>query len=155
MTDIRRSEDYDAVARRLVETKHPETGQPIFRTFMDLLVFSAMVGLSTGTRLKAGSTSLTVPESVFANRNMDGAIFLVALANTKDPNSLREKNDLSSFSVFEEFANGGLKVISDWLADNPSDISGDRTLLIKIREAMTASREAAAVDERELDNLRF
>ena len=56
-------------------------------------------------------------------------MFLIGLAETKDVDCLREENEDSLVSLFEEYADGGLEVLAEWLKETPSDPAGDRAIL--------------------------
>ena len=56
-------------------------------------------------------------------------LYLIALAEKRDVDILREENEDKMIQVFEEYANGGLQVLTDWLREHPEDPNGDRALL--------------------------
>jgi dnd system-associated protein 4 len=56
-------------------------------------------------------------------------LYLIGLAETKDVDCLRVENEDSLVTIFEEYANGGLSTLEDWLLETPSDPHGDRAIV--------------------------
>jgi dnd system-associated protein 4 len=131
MRTIKRNSAFDQTVRRLAEAPHPTTKQAIFPTFRDLLCFAATLGFETGTHLPLDSKSDDfVEKRVFERDDLSvDLLYLIALAHTKDVDILRDENEDKIVQIFEEYANGGLQVITDWLREHPEDPSGDKALL--------------------------
>jgi hypothetical protein len=55
--------------------------------------------------------------------------YLLGLAVTKDVDCLREDNEEQLVTIFEEYADGGLCTLEDWLRETPSDPHGDRAII--------------------------
>jgi dnd system-associated protein 4 len=131
MRTIKRNSSFDQIARRLGEVAHPISKQPIFQTFRDLLCFCAVLGFETGTRLKLDSkTDDFVDRRVFEKDDLSvDLLYLIALAETRDIDILRDENEDKMIEIFEQYANGGFQVLTDWLREHPEDPNGDKALL--------------------------
>jgi dnd system-associated protein 4 len=123
MRTIKRNSSFDQIARRLGEVAHPISKQPIFQTFRDLLCFCAVLGFETGTRLKLDSkTDDFVGRRVFEKDDLSvDLLYLIALAETRDIDILRDENEDKMIEIFEQYANGGFQVLTDWLREHPED----------------------------------
>lgn len=139
MRDIRRPDSLEPIVERLTSAKLTETQTPLFSTIMDLLIFSAGVGRAQGRRTPVASSGRGVPYRIFENNQTEGFIFLIALSETKDSALLVSDNDDEIARIFEEYAAGGLEIISTWLNECPSDISGVQTLLAKLQNVVGAA----------------
>lgn len=131
MRTIKRNSLFDQTVRRLADAPHPTTKQPIFPTFRDLLCFSAALGFEMGRKLPvdAGAGDF-VDGRVFAKDDLSmDLLYLIALAENRDVDILREENEDKMIQVFEEYANGGLQVMTEWLKEHPEDPNGDKALL--------------------------
>ena len=138
MRDIRRLDSTEATVERLTNPKFSETGEAVFKTIMDLLIFAAGVGFSTKRSSQVPSSGKAVPYRVFKNNEKDGYLFLLALAAKGNSECLASDDDDMVAQVFEEYAAGGLEEITDWLNDNPIDSSGVQSLIAKIQSKIEA-----------------
>jgi len=131
MRTIKRNSSFDQIVRRLADAAHPTTKQPIFPTFRDLLCFSAVLGFETGTQLKLDPKSDDfVDGRVFVKDDLSmDLLYVIALAKKRDVEIVREENEDTMVQIFEQYANGGLQVLSDWLKEHPEDPDGDKALL--------------------------
>ncbi len=131
MRTIKRNSSFEQTVRRLGDLPHPTTKQPIFPTFRDLLCFAATLGFETSTRLSLDSKADDfVDGRVFGKDDLSmDLLYLIALAEKREIDILREENEDKMIQVFEEYANGGLQVLTDWLREHPEDPNGDRALL--------------------------
>ena len=139
MRDVRRPDAFEPLVERLTTPKLTETGVPVFQTIMDLLIFCSALGFAVQRRIPVPSSGKAVPFRIFENNQKDGYIFLVALAEKKQPSALATENDDETVRTFEEYAAGGLDELSAWLAENPADISGVQTLITKIQAKIPIS----------------
>jgi dnd system-associated protein 4 len=133
MRDVRRPDAFEPLVDRLTSAKLTDNGQPVFQTIMDLLIFAASVGLMSRRRVLVPASGKAIPIRIFQNNEKDGYIYLVALAEKKDGSMLSPESDDEIVKTFEEYAAGGLEEIGSWLMENPTDISGVRTLVEKIQ----------------------
>jgi dnd system-associated protein 4 len=136
MRDIRRPDNLEPIVERLTSGDFTETGIPVFPTIMDLLIFAAGVGFNHNRRVPVPSTGRAIPIRIFENNQKDGYLHLVALAKKEDPTVLTTDFDDETVKMFEEFAAGGLEIISDWFSNSPSDSSGVETLLAEMQRLM-------------------
>jgi dnd system-associated protein 4 len=133
MRDVRRPESLEPVVERLTDPKFTDTGEAIFTTIMDLLVFASGIGLHLKRRTPVPSSGKGIPIRIFENNQNDGYIYLVALADKREPTILATENDDEIVKIFEEYAAAGLEEIALWLRENPTDISGIQTLIAKLQ----------------------
>ena len=131
MRTIKRTGDSEAVVKKLANSSHPLTGQPIFPTYRDLLCFCAVLGFEhENMKPLEGSLVDFVDGRVFSNHETAvDLLYLIALAQTQDMFILREDNEEKAVEIFEAYANGGVQILSDWLKDMPADLNGDKAIL--------------------------
>jgi dnd system-associated protein 4 len=131
MRNIRRSSRHNSTVDLLAEAKQKDSGLTIFPTLRDLLCFSAVLGYQL--ERKGPLVEPFVPfvdARIFENEpQAPELMFLIGLAVTKDVDCLREENEESLVSLFEEYADGGLEVLAEWMKETPSDPAGDRAIL--------------------------
>ena len=152
---IRRLERFGATVRRLVEDPHPATGSGIFSTFRDLACFAAVLGYNEGRERKVeGPSEVLVDGRIFSNSEAAvDFLYLIGLAATQDQAVLLDQDDQMARlnDAFEAYVNGGLEILTEWLAGDPGDQHGDRAILSAMREkgmlddaAATANLEAVS-----------
>ncbi|PSH04046.1 MAG: DNA phosphorothioation-associated protein 4 [Acidobacteria bacterium] len=131
MRTIRRAKSVANVVARLADAQHPTTRQPIFGTFRDLLCFAAALGFEESRRVPLGKDT-----DDFVDRrpleNSDSTIdlmYLLALATTRNVDILRDESEEEVSLIFEEYANGGLEILAEWLKEKPEDINGEKAIL--------------------------
>ena len=131
MRTIKKNTDFDHIVRRLADTPHPATKQPIFPTFRDLLCFAAVLGFEMDSKMPIQNQSDTfVDGRVFERDDLSmDLMYLIGLADSNDVDILREDNEDKLANIFEQYANGGLRVIGEWLLEHPEDTSGDKALV--------------------------
>lgn len=102
-----------------------------FKTIAELLCFSAFVGLNAKKRLAVKSEKRGEPVdlTIFENAQLDRHIWALNIFEENDKAALSDHN--MCIEVFEEYANGGLKIIDDKLKNNPRD-TGVETILLMI-----------------------
>jgi dnd system-associated protein 4 len=143
MRDIKRPDEFESVVERLTDSRNSEVGVAFFATIMDLLIFAAAIGLACKTRQTVAPGGKIVPFRIFENNQKDGFVYLLALAESQNADALAPANDENTATVFEEYAAGGLKLISSWLLDSPMDISGVQPILSKVQAALKPVSGAA------------
>jgi len=127
--DVRRNNKYKDVVDILVYgslSGSKDTHKKIFNDIKDLIIFSAMVGKkferkelvdvknNTGIILGTFSGSGSGKGSRVDQHNV---IFMFGLLSFKDMNYIRDENVDKVIDIFEQYSNGGLEVIKDWLVD--------------------------------------
>jgi dnd system-associated protein 4 len=110
--------------------------QPIFATKRDLLCFVAVLGFESEKKGKIEAKAVEFVDSrPFENsQEAMNLLYLVGLAVTKDADVLKEENEERLVDIFEQYADGGLSVLQEWLADTPSDPHGDRAILEALKK---------------------
>jgi len=131
MRTFRHNSSHDATVQLLYGTLHKKAGQPIFVTKRDLLCFAAVLGFEGKRRIPVTEKpSEFVDSRPFENsREAMQLLHLIGLAETKDVDCLRVENEDKLVTIFEEYANGGLATLEDWLLETPSDPHGDRAII--------------------------
>jgi len=127
--DVRRNNIYKDVVDILVYGSlagRKDTHKKIFNDIKDLIIFSAMVGKkyerkekvdpknNTGIILGTFSGSGSGKGSRVDQHNI---IFMFGLLSFKDLNYIRDENVEKVIDVFENYSNGGLQVIKEWLVE--------------------------------------
>jgi dnd system-associated protein 4 len=150
MRTLRYSKQYEGVVKQLGGDAHPLTRQPLFQTYRELACFAAVLGYESDTRLRLeGEQNDFVDGRIFGNYEPAvDLMYLVALASSRDMNILRDEHEDRMLAIFEEFANGGLKLLADWLHEKPDDAYGDKAVLAALYQHgfLTGQREQTAAE---------
>ena len=115
--NINRSRVYEEMVQRLAMTKLAGTDRTLFPTIRELLCFAALLGYSEGIRVPLDRSAGTedVSYQQFERGDAEDLIYLIALAETKDPEVLKEGEESRCAEIFEEYANGGFQILRDAL----------------------------------------
>lgn len=128
-----------------------EDGTGLFLTYADVLIFAATIGFKHRKRVPLGKFSRKDPDAVLQEQFRDRSIIdLIAIAETNDPKVLTSdpETDLQRVEIFQEYANGGLEILSRELYGIKEPL--ERTLLILYSERQ---RQQAETEEFDLDQL--
>ena len=100
----------------------------LFDTIKSLMIFAAFLGYSENKRvpLDSGNEKDDIGRQIFDNE-LD-YLYLIALAESKDPSIFKEDNNYDIVTVFEEYSNGGLEIINGWIKQY-NDFSGQRAII--------------------------
>lgn len=129
MKNVRRNADHEVLVKLLAEKPHPKTQRSIFPTMRELLCFAAALGFQEARRRPLSGKTAEIDGRIFENSELaTDMVYLVALAGAGDIAILQPDRDDEAVSIFEEYANGGLEVLSEWLAASAGDIDGDQAL---------------------------
>jgi len=139
---------FSVTVGKLFDEKDTETGERLFPTLVDVMVFAAMVGRDSfddcsGT--KVGTDGREVPTRFIQTQNRDGIAYLLALDNNQDGNILREENDKEMWDYLQNYASLGLQQIHSWLEGkgnlntSPKDILLEKMKEIAIRDGLNKS----------------
>ncbi len=130
------SNEHKELAERLARNPTSLAKKSIFPTYMNLMVFAAMVGYSAKKMkaLEPKNRGAEVSEQAFANAKLDGMPFLLALDAAKSGDVLRDNREAECWSIIEGYAEGGFPIIQEWLLDRPGDIDGVETILSRMAE---------------------
>lgn len=134
MRPIKRLEKYEDTVRLLATDVHPDAGNPIFPTMRELLCFAAVLGFENQKRISLKGKVKEIDGRIFENKSaaMD-LIYLIALAEKKDTELLLDDNIDQCIVIFEEYAQGGLDILTQWLAEHPEDDHGDYAIMWEMR----------------------
>lgn len=89
--------------------------QRVFPTMAEAINFAALVGFRAN-RKRAIETARKDPvrSSIFESNELQGYIYLLAVAETKEIEVLRDENFEESVQLYEEYAFGGFLEIEEW-----------------------------------------
>lgn len=113
--NINRSRIHEDMVQRLSIEKLPGTDRTLFPTIRELLCFAALLGYSEKRRLPLDAEKGVedVSYQQFERGDAEDLIFMIALAETKDPEILKDGEEARCAEIFEEYANGGLQIIRE------------------------------------------
>ncbi len=113
--NINRSRSHEDMVQRLAVHRPPGASGTLFPTIRELLCFAALLGYSEGRRIPldrdAGVEDVSYQQ--FERGDAEDLIWLIALAETKDPEILKDGEEGRCAEIFEEYANGGLQILRD------------------------------------------
>lgn len=133
MRSVRRSERFENMIRLLAVDNHPLAGRPIFPTMRELLCFAAMLGFQVERKYPVDDKTEEIDGRTFENHQRShDLICLLALADSKDAEVLREENEEQCVTIFEQYAEGGLRELDSWLNEMPADEYGDNAILMSL-----------------------
>lgn len=127
--DVRRNKKYEDVVNLLVNgslgaDNNVTAEKKIFTYIKDLMIFAAMVGKKHERTEAVEKENVGISLQTYAGSGSKNApsdqhyiIFMFGLLNYKDMNLLRDENVDQSIRIFEEYANGGLGLIKEWLIE--------------------------------------
>lgn len=87
----------------------------LFPSIRELLCFAAMLGYSEKRKLPLDRSEGVedVSYQQFERGDAEDLIYLLALADSRDPEILRDGEENRCAEIFEEYANGGLTILQD------------------------------------------
>jgi dnd system-associated protein 4 len=109
---VRRPKDKEELFSTLVEDGP-------FTTFREALVFGAALGVASQRRVPFDQTLEPIPWEVFGNTANEATMDMIAAVTTDDMNILADDGIDDRLTIFEEYANGGLEIIRERLANDP------------------------------------
>lgn len=113
---VKRAREYEPLVVRLYQG---DGG--IFNHIKDIMVFAAMVGFSNSARKKMSSTNtISITLDTYSTDNKDSFIFLLAMMTFEDAACLKDGRLHESVVIFEEYCNGGLEIIQNWMDEEPA-----------------------------------
>jgi dnd system-associated protein 4 len=115
--NINRSRQYEDTVQLLAAQKLPGSDRSLFPTIRELLCFAALLGYSEKRRVPLDRSKGVedVSYQQFERGDAEDLIYLIALADTHDPEILKDGEEGRCAEIFEEYANGGLGIIKDAL----------------------------------------
>ena len=130
MRNVRRSVDHEVLVRMLCEKPHPISQKSLFPTMRELICFAAALGYQQDRRIPLSGKTHEIDARIIENSEAAiDMVYLVALAGIRDVHILMPDREDDAVTVFEEYANGGLAILEEWMAATPGDIDGDLALL--------------------------
>ena len=122
----------------------PGTERTLFPTIRELLCFAALLGYSEKRRLPLDTDKGVedVSYQQFERGDAEDLIYLIALAETKDPDILKDGEETRCAMIFEEYVNGGLQIIRESMLRGGGEYP-DRDILelLKDRDYLNISDE--------------
>lgn len=108
---LRRPSEFNNLMEKLVGDE-----ESLFATYADLLIFAASLGFQHGKRKPFKQVAGQVPYGVFENRAVFPTVInSIALGEKNDLSILKEENSDDRLTIFEEYACGGLGILSNKL----------------------------------------
>jgi dnd system-associated protein 4 len=126
----------------------------MFSTLRDALGFAAALGYKEGRRWKLDESvgKEDIQPTVYNGNDAIDLIFAIGLAEKKSAEILKPQNEKECIQIFEEYANGGLALITEWM-ENYADVDVEAAIwrgLIKIGFAppndMTRETDTDAIE---------
>lgn len=134
--NINRSKLHEDLVQRLSMQNIPGSDRKLFPTIRELLCFAALLGFSEQRRVPL-DRSAGVEDISYQQFERDPAaedlLWTIAVAETQDTEVLREGEEARCATIFEEYANGGLGLIKDFLLRNGGEYP-DRALMALLKE---------------------
>lgn len=133
--NINRSRVHEDMVQRLATQKLPGSERTLFPTIRELLCFAALLGYSENRRLPLDKDKGVedVSYQQFERGDAEDLIYLIALADTKDPEILKDGGESKCAEIFEEYANGGLQIIHEAMLRGGGEYP-DRDILELLKE---------------------
>ena len=134
--NINRSKLHEDIVQRLSAQNIPGSDRKLFPTIRELLCFAALLGFSEKRRVPldraAGVEDISYQQFERESAAED-LLWTIAVAETQDTEVLREGEEVRCAEIFEEYANGGLALIKDFLLRNGGEYP-DRALMALLKE---------------------
>lgn len=111
---VRRPKDKEAIMLRLTQGN-----DNVFSTFVDLLCFAACLGYSRDLSVPFENSSEPVPWHIFESSNKDSVVNLIAAVASDDYGIVGIDRFDEKLKVFEQYANGGLQLLSELVDKSP------------------------------------
>lgn len=112
----------------------------VFPTMAETLVFGALVGFRFSRREALGEVRRDpISSSVFESGNLQGYLYLLAVAVESDIAILRDDADDSYVRIFEEYALGGFLHIEDYMSAHGK--SAEEAILSLMSDEAAAMRK--------------
>jgi len=100
-----------------------ESGKKLFPTIRELLTFCALLGYYNNKRVPLDKLAGTedIQGVTYEDTEALEFIWLIGLAETMNLETLKDGNEKICSQIFEEYANGGLDLLSHHLNDNAKE----------------------------------
>ena len=109
---VKRSKDYEETLQKL-----GGKGATLFPTLREALSFAAVLGYKENRKLPLNVSAGTedIAGAQYQNNKCVDIIFAISLAESKTADIFKEENEKDCIAIYEEYANGGLNLIQEWL----------------------------------------
>ena len=130
MRRIRREESHDELVKLLTSGE-----SPVFKEIWRLLLFSAALGVRTGTRRPLGKTDQgkAINDSYFSVPGWRGFLYLMGITEDNDAGTLKSDDASEDHlaTLFEEYANQGLYVLRDVVQSSVTPLDDIVTMILE------------------------
>ena len=148
--NINRSRVHEPMVQRLCTDKLPELGKSLFPTIREFMAFSALLGYSEGRKIPLDKSHGVedIAGAQFEHNEAIEILWAIGIAETKSSDILREGNEGECAQIFEEYANGGMTLVSEWLEEY-ADQSPDKAIIVGLHKAgyITSSDSEADLEQ--------
>jgi dnd system-associated protein 4 len=101
----------------------------------ELMCFAAVLGFDRERKRPLDAVTMDIDGRTFENHQQSiDMIYLIALADAKDAEIVREDREENYLSIFEQYAEGGFEEIALWLSERPEDEHGDAAILVALQK---------------------
>lgn len=123
---INRSKVYEPIVQALSGERgvvFEESGKKLFPTIREFLTFCALLGFASHKRITLDKSegSEDIQGVIYEDTEALEFVWLIGVADTKGVEILKDGNERQCAEIFEEYANGGLSILSEELGDLPTE----------------------------------
>lgn len=154
--NINRSKTHEPLVQRLAVEKLPELGKSLFPTIREFLTFSALLGYSEGRRIPLDRDAgiEDIGGGVYEHHEAMEIIYALAIAENESSDILKEGSEAECAKIYEEYSNGGMALVSEWLAAS-ADQSPEKAIYAGLQQAGYLSDQTSGVLEDEIAKIEF
>lgn len=111
-TPVKRSREFENILQKL-----GGEGPTMFPTLREALTFCAVLGYKERRKepLNKSMGTEDIAGAQYQSNDAVDVIFALALADAKDSDILRPDRESDCVMIYEEYANGGLELIQNWI----------------------------------------
>lgn len=134
---VYRDSRYESLVEKLCATKG--SGDFLFSTVKELMVFAALVGYQHGTYkpLKNKLNCIQISLGTYANTKHDAYIYLLALTKLPSVDILKDDQLRDAIGIFEGYCNAGLEYIDSWILSKMGESKVENILYLKTLEFLS------------------
>jgi len=135
-SNVNRSKFHEKMVQRLCVEKLPELGKSLFPTIREFLSFAALLGYSEGRKIQLDRDDGVedIAGAQYEHHEAIEILWAIAIAELTSSDILREGNEADCAEIYEEYANGGMTMVSEWLEAAP-DQPADRAIFAGLKNA--------------------
>lgn len=111
-TPVKRSKEFEETLQKL-----GGPGSKLFPTLREALTFCATLGYKERRKkpLKSSIGTEDIAGAQYMSNEAVDMMFALALADAKDSDILRPDREVECVKIYEEYANGGLEMVQEWI----------------------------------------